>query len=96
MTNTSTTTFLSSLETIALGILSGAANSAAPLASIDPAHPVVSAAIDAGQIGAQVAGATGVPVTQIAAISLSLAQVFASMFGPKQLAPPVLPEVTAH
>ncbi len=85
---TNTFNFLSSLEQIALGILSGAANNAAPLSAIDPTHPVVSAAVDAGKIGAQIAATSGVPVAQIATLGLGLANVFASMFAPKPTTAP--------
>lgn len=83
-----TTGFLSTLEQIGLGILSGAASSSASLQAIDPAHPVVSAAVDAGEIGAKLASATGVPVSQIATLGLTLAQAFATLLAPKPATAP--------
>ncbi len=83
-----TSGFLASLEQLGLSILAGAAQSTNPLSQIDTNHPVVSAAVDVGQIGAQLASASGVPVAQIATLGLSLAQTFAQMFAPKPAAAP--------
>ena len=71
------TDFMASVAAVGEDIIIGAAQSAAPLAAMDPTHPVVTAAIEGGQIAGKALALSGVPLPQFASMALMAAQMFA-------------------
>ena len=65
---------LDELEQIVLDIISGAALSSTPLPTLDPAHPIVTAAANAAVIGGKTIAAAFPGAGALAAMALPIAQ----------------------
>ncbi len=64
------------LEPAALSLVAGAANANTPLASIDPAHPLATAAADAAVLAGKAASAALPQAAPLAALLLQMAQLW--------------------
>ena len=78
MANSFFTDWLPFLEQGALAVVAGAANSQTPIAALDPAHPVVSAATDVALLAGKTASLALPQAAPIASLLLGLAQTWVS------------------